>query len=1059
MIYWSFTGNMWILLIVENKKWVGLTHGSNNLGDTTWCSTNNYIFVFSQNAGEFLLIRILILKYNIKSDSFYSYRLKFTNKINIDFFSYHEHSSIGSCLKLVQWIIIDLDDSNLIDWRLPALCIEKVLEWCITVGEELRDRYNESWSEYIHDSKCEEYNDSPYRENVFEIFEKLHRIVINRIPIEILTLSFLLCKNLLSLPSFEKKSSERSPSEVYSSSLSWPSSLEWRMRRMEVSLAKWWTSCSRAIELVSLEGRGTILVMELWTMRQSSETIPPLPIRKWHSRTSHVHSISVSMDSIRVGISSADNKKPQNLILRFFWYVPYTMLALRAFHGGSTSLRTSFTAWKACVFIFQIASLNHSWFSLNSVRSLDTVSSLASMRSNRVFKLTTFDFSVPTSNCSVPTSDFSVPTSDFSIPTSVCSTPTVDWIPARAQRTVCWNSWSVILLYKLWIQLDWLYRLFPRRQMENSRHDCKKILSYTIKSIPFLHNFSMRKTPLIITLLLVGIVSTYALVVNLFPDTANFPRIPLGNGTIGGIIANILWVSDLANYSADGTVGNTNMLSGMTSTGYLRSSGNCGATKVWTSLGAGMPTCADKNAVLASMGTVNTLSWTVTAYHTDGTFETLTSGTGILVGDIIKTNPGTTVTIAFADLSILRVGEDSTVSLDVGTLWSQSLAYAILENGSLWGRVLSETGGYYIGRDDLIVGVRGTSVSFRQSNPTVSVASIGSHWKINKTQSWGIGELNIVQSSTNGTVGTVICKDALWSHEFPIGTGSTIQFWSMITSCSLALITVDPSIANTYAKPDIAKNVIADLDYMSGVLASTIGITATQRTKIDTEFTRSRPTTLWERGAICPIPGNGLARIFWDSLMRTNIDTCQETDVLAVADYSDNATRTRLFLSSGTILMENTWWMSTLSQPNIGYTGAIIGSLLNWDWKISWVIHTPNPNATQYLMVISWSTDILKLYTNYNGGSWQFKLYIKTDSRSGGHFDSGTVLPNTDYHFNLKKSNDNYDLEVVGIWTKDCNSCSLGSIGWLYIGRHTSSFASTYWQNWWWKITRLKISQ
>lgn len=67
-------------------------------------------------------------------------------------------------------------------------------------------------------------------------------------------------------------------------------------------------------------------------------------------------------------------------------------------------------------------------------------------------------------------------------------------------------------------------------------------------------------------------------------------------------------MSDLANYSADGTVGNTNMLSGMTSTGYLRSSGNCGATKVWTSLGAGMPTCADKNAVLASMGTVNTLS-------------------------------------------------------------------------------------------------------------------------------------------------------------------------------------------------------------------------------------------------------------------------------------------------------------------------------------------------------------------------------------------------------------------------------------------------------------------
>ena len=114
-------------------------------------------------------------------------------------------------------------------------------------------------------------------------------------------------------------------------------------------------------------------------------------------------------------------------------------------------------------------------------------------------------------------------------------------------------------------------------------------------------------------------------------------------------------MTDLANYAGDGTTKNATMLSGVTSTGYLRSSGACGATKVWTSLGAGTPTCADKSSILASMGTVDVLSGTVTAYHADGTFEILTSGTGILEGDIIKTSPGSTVTIAFADYSILRV--------------------------------------------------------------------------------------------------------------------------------------------------------------------------------------------------------------------------------------------------------------------------------------------------------------------------------------------------------------------------------------------------------------------
>ncbi len=76
----------------------------------------------------------------------------------------------------------------------------------------------------------------------------------------------------------------------------------------------------------------------------------------------------------------------------------------------------------------------------------------------------------------------------------------------------------------------------------------------------------MRKLPLIIALISLSLISAYALVVNLLPNTVEFPRIPTGPGTIGGTITQILGISDLANYTGDGTVPNTMMLSGISST-------------------------------------------------------------------------------------------------------------------------------------------------------------------------------------------------------------------------------------------------------------------------------------------------------------------------------------------------------------------------------------------------------------------------------------------------------------------------------------------------------------
>lgn len=40
-----------------------------------------------------------------------------------------------------------------------------------------------------------------------------------------------------------------------------------------------------------------------------------------------------------------------------------------------------------------------------------------------------------------------------------------------------------------------------------------------------------------------------------------------------------------------------------------------------------------------------------------------------------------------------------------------TIATAILENGQIWGRILTETGVYNVGTRDVVAAVRGTSIS------------------------------------------------------------------------------------------------------------------------------------------------------------------------------------------------------------------------------------------------------------------------------------------------------------------------------------------------------------
>jgi hypothetical protein len=68
------------------------------------------------------------------------------------------------------------------------------------------------------------------------------------------------------------------------------------------------------------------------------------------------------------------------------------------------------------------------------------------------------------------------------------------------------------------------------------------------------------------------------------------------------------------------------------------------------------------------------------------------TGTIFRAGDIIETDLSTSITLAFSDLSLIRLEPDTTIFLNLETLPdTTTLAKAIIEDGGMWGRVLSET--------------------------------------------------------------------------------------------------------------------------------------------------------------------------------------------------------------------------------------------------------------------------------------------------------------------------------------------------------------------------------
>jgi hypothetical protein len=422
----------------------------------------------------------------------------------------------------------------------------------------------------------------------------------------------------------------------------------------------------------------------------------------------------------------------------------------------------------------------------------------------------------------------------------------------------------------------------------------------------------MRKFVTVVASIALIITGAYALVTSLYPDTVDFPRVPMGVGSIGEVVGRILGETDLANYAWDGTVENSEKLGGITATGYLKKKDICIAGEVIIGIDAdGKWICWVRNTLLAvNMGTISEISgWgTATVYHASGTSSPITIGTIFYAGDIIETDPSTSITLAFSDLSLIRLEPDTTIFLNLETLPdTTTLAKAIIENGGMWWRVLSETGGYLIGRDDVVVWVRGTSVYATENNP-VSIAPKGGGvpgWDIVKAQPHGNGSIEIIHSSKN--FGEIVWDTSCRNFQGTISTGN-IRLWHWqidlrreMTGClNPDMIPLNDGQVETWRerindryeeKRVIAENTVKDLRYIANYLYSgSVELTPNKRILLTQEFQNTFPNNALGYDAICPDDGLPVVKkVFWPSLIGTgiSINPCMDEKVVAIADYTN----------------------------------------------------------------------------------------------------------------------------------------------------------------------------
>lgn len=400
----------------------------------------------------------------------------------------------------------------------------------------------------------------------------------------------------------------------------------------------------------------------------------------------------------------------------------------------------------------------------------------------------------------------------------------------------------------------------------------------------------MRKILPIFIALVVFVGAAYALVPALFPDTALFPRIPSGSGSIGWVISRLIG-SDIETYTGTWVIENTLMLDGTTASGYLTAN-NCVWTDKWVGIDANnKPICGSTSTFLGDFWKIESQDCsTSTIYHASGSLTNPTStGHTLKSWDILKTSPGCTMTIAFSDLSILRLDGDTVVSFDIGYLsGGTSIASALLENGSLWWRILTETGSYSVGTHEIIAWVRGTSISLISTGNTIwPIAWSGTGWTIPRTPSIYPVEVAIIDTTTS-TGAVIACRKTDGWYRPLSNLERTKSYivppgWCGDTTPS---IIARPKDAIFMSSPWAKRNTVKDLDYMYRKLALSWGtLTLTKNTILDNEIATTIPentggvltlTGILEASNLC-----SSGEVYWNKRY-----WCQNSQIRAIADYT-----------------------------------------------------------------------------------------------------------------------------------------------------------------------------
>lgn len=331
----------------------------------------------------------------------------------------------------------------------------------------------------------------------------------------------------------------------------------------------------------------------------------------------------------------------------------------------------------------------------------------------------------------------------------------------------------------------------------------------------------MKKLSLIplVVVVIAGIVFASGI---LFPDTGILPRLPSTPGTLWGV---------LGFFQPDGTAPDANMLSGAYASGYLHNK-DCSTepiNTVWKWIDAnGQAICWNVSGLMA-IAHFTEIHGTVNVWH-DGTpgYTPAVVGELLYQWDLIESDSTGTGTIAFEeDNSIIRFSTDTDLELQYGDLWWLTVAEVILNDGRLWGRILSSTGVNLWG-GGMVTGVRGTSVDVIKDKVTAVYTmtitdSVRTDNLIKKDVTGNSSSLKVYTTSILGPVD--IDGGESIPVSTPIATISDTSFWGgtrftyLSWSTLIKKYTVDKNLF--YTDKWFVKNALLDMKHMSTLLATT----------------------------------------------------------------------------------------------------------------------------------------------------------------------------------------------------------------------------------------------